>query len=414
MKWYCDKCKKIHEEDELCPRIKSQLAQHPEWISNVANFTTVAGEETLITTQALDGVAKGINKLVGTKLSYEGTQQFARDIQVFKRLNEETFVRAGYFSSPENAKAFMEKVIASGRNPEKLQAFSGAAQEVDWLRMKQGQFSSLFQKSELLNKNAAGVDGITLNKFTGETINRTTVKASVNPMNPNSTAINDVKEAIEKGYATEKDIIFGPKGTEAAARKAGLENPVIEKNTAKQIRESNNRLADKALKGQATTSITIEQVGKKAAQGAIVGAAVSVSISAITNYVRYKNGELSIQEAFTNIGEDTLKGAIVGGAMGALTIFFPQGALGFIAGMAIGIYFDRVCTNILDEIFGKGAFGAIMSSSGYVYGMTLNLADYYEKIENNMKQTRTNIENAKKTQTVINDNFDLFESLKGE
>lgn len=419
MKWYCEKCKKMHEDEEMCPKIKSQLAKHPEWLVEAANFTTVAGEEVLINSQLLDKAAQGINKLAGTNLSYEGTQQFARDIQVFKRLNEEPFSRAGVFSTPESAKAYFENVLkVSETKPKALSSFEGKltgyAQEVDWVRTKQGEISRLLEKSTLLENNAPGVDGVTVNRFTGKEISRTTIKASKNPMTSNSTGINDVKEAIEKGTATEKDIIFAPEGTEEAARKAGLKNPVIEKNSTEQINNSNKRLEQKILDGQATTAPTLEQVGSKMAQGAIVGAAVAVTVSAITTYVRYKNGELDKKEAFEIVGEDTLKGALVGGAMGAVTIFLPGGVIGFVAGMAIGVYFSKVCTNILDEIFGKGAYGAIMNASGYVYGMTFNLAEYYAKIELNNRRTRANISRANEVQTEIKSYFDYFEKMKGE
>lgn len=419
MKWYCEKCKKMHEDEEMCPKIKSQLAKHPEWLVEAANFTTVAGEEVLINSQLLNKAAQGINKLAGTNLSYEGTQQFARDIQVFKRLNEEPFSRAGVFSTPESAKAYFENVLkVSETKPKALSSFEGKltgyAQEVDWVRTKQGEISRLLEKSTLLENNAPGVDGVTVNRFTGKEISRTTIKASKNPMTSNSTGINDVKEAIEKGTATEKDIIFAPEGTEEAARKAGLKNPVIEKNSTEQINNSNKRLEQKILDGQATTAPTLEQVGSKMAQGAIVGAAVAVTVSAITTYVRYKNGELDKKEAFEIVGEDTLKGALVGGAIGAVTIFLPGGVIGFVAGMAIGVYFSKVCTNILDEIFGKGAYGAIMNASGYVYGMTFNLAEYYEKIELNNRRTRANISRANEVQTEIKSNFDYFEKMKGE
>lgn len=419
MKWYCEKCKKIHMNDELCPRIRKQLKEHPELLSEAATFTTVAGQEVLVTSQLLDKVAQGINKLAGTHLSYEGTQQFARDIQVFKRLNEEAFSRSGVFSSPENAKAYLENVLKVAKDkPGALRSLesklTGSSQEVDWLRMNQGKLSSLVKKSTLLNGNAPGVDGVTVNRFTGKEISRTTIKASKNPMTANSTGIKDVAEAIEKGTATEKDIIFGPKGTAAAAKKAGLSNPVIEKNTTKQIQESNKRLMEKIKKGQATTAPTLQQVGQKMAQGAIVGAAVSVTVSGITTYIRYRNGELSGEEAFSNVGEETLKGALVGGALSAVTIFLPAGAVGFIAGMAIGVYFSQACTNILDEVFGKGAYGAILNASGYVYGMTFNLADYYKKIEMNEKKTQKNLAKAAAEQEAIERNFDIFEAMKGE
>ena len=274
--------------------------------------------------------------------------------------------------------------------------------------------SNLWQKSTLLENNAPGVDGVTINRFTGKEISRTTIKASKNPMTSNSTGINDVKEASQKGTATEKDIIFGPEGTEEAAKKAGLKNPVVEKNSSGQIQDSNKRLEQKILDGQASTAPTLKQIGSKMLQGAVVGAAVAVTISTITTYVRYKNGELDAREAFESVAEDTLKGALVGGAMGAVTIFLPGGVIGFVSGLAIGVYFGKVCTNILDEIFGKGAYGAILNASGYVYGMTFNLAEYYEKIEANNRRIKADVARADELQTEIESNFHVFEQMKGE
>lgn len=419
MNWYCEKCKKIHSDDELCPRIKKQLSQHPEWVTEVANFSTVAGQEVLITSQALDKVANGINKLVGTNLSYEGTQQFARDIQVFKRLSEEPFSRAGVFATPEAAESYLENVLKVAEDtPRALLSFesklTGYGQEVDWILTKKGEISSLWQKSTLLDNNAPGVDGITINRFTGETLSRTTIKSSRNPMSSNSTGVRDVKEAIEKGTVTETDIIFGPKGISNAVHEAGLSNPVVEKSTPEQIQRSNERIEKKILELQATTAPTIQQVGEEMAQGAIVGAAVAVTISTITTYIRYKNGELTREEAYSVVGEDTLKGALVGAAMGAVTIFIPGGIIGFAAGMVIGVYFNKALTNILDEIFGKGAYGAVLNASGYVYGMTLNLAEYYKKIEANNQETKYNLIRAQEIQKEIESNFDIFEKMKGE
>ena len=54
----------------------------------------------------LDTVVQGVNRLVGSNLTYEGTHQIARDIQVFNRLNTEAYCKAGVFSSPETAVNF--------------------------------------------------------------------------------------------------------------------------------------------------------------------------------------------------------------------------------------------------------------------------------------------------------------------
>lgn len=419
MRWYCDKCKRMHLENELCPKFKAQLVENPQLLTEVANFTSIAGQYALISTQGLDKVAQSVNKMAGTSLTYEGTQQFARDIQVFRRLSEEPFSKSGVFSTAESAKTYLENVQKVAEiKPRAFTSFeskiTGYSQEVDWVRLKQGQLSSLWEKSSLLNNNAAGVDGVTINRFTGQEISRTTIKASKNQMSPHSTGIKDVQEAIVKGTAKEKDIIFGPKGTEEAARKAGLKNPVVEKNGTEQINTSNKRLEKKIGDGQATAGVTVDQLGKKMAQGAIVGAVVSVTISGITNYMRYKNGEIPMEEAFAEVSEDTIKGTITGAGISAVSIFLPGGPLGVVAGIAVGVYFEKVCSNVLDEIYGKGAYGMILNASGYVYGMTFSLADYYEKIERCNKRTKQNIASAHSVQKEIRDNFDYFEKLKGE
>lgn len=419
MKWYCEKCKSLHSDDEMCPYIQNQLHKDPKLLSEAADFTSIAGQYALISSNSLDVVAKAVNKIAGTNLSYEGTHQFARDIQVFKRLSEEPFKRSGAFSSPENAKRYLESVTQiSKTTPRAMTSFesklTGYAQEVDWIRFKDSQLSSLWQKSKLLSNNAAGIDGVTVNRFTGKTVSRTTIKASKNLITKNSTAINDVKEAIAKGTATSKDTIFGTQGIKNAAKQAGLKNPVIEKNSMSKVNASNERLKSKIASGQATTQITPTQLGQKTAQGAVIGAAVKLSISSITEYVRFKNGEISQKEAFSNISQSAVSGTITGGTMSAVTLFLPAGPIGFVAGIAIGIYVDTACTNILDEIWGKGAYGEILNSSGYVYGTTINLKDYLDRIGKNMALTQNHISYAQAKQSEIRENFKLFEQLKEE
>ncbi|WP_035765004.1 hypothetical protein [Butyrivibrio sp. NC2002] len=406
MKWYCSECKSFHNEDELCPKIRIQLKTHPELLYQAADFSVVAGEEALITTQALDKAAQYINSLTGSELSYEGTQQFARDIQVFKRLNEEPFSKCGAFSTPEKARTYMENVIKNAKErPRALTSFesklTGYSEEVDWLRQKQGQLSALWERNELLSNNAPGIDGITYNRFTGKQISRTTIKASSNQMTKNSTGIADVKKAIEKGYANQQDIIFGPAGTKLAASDAGLLNPVEEKNTVLDIRESTRRQERKIAKGEAYTKVPSSQIAKHALNGAIVGGAVSLSVSAITTYIRYRNGELSREEAYKDISEGCLNGALVGGILGGVTIFLPIGVMGVITGNAVGIYVNSSTSNVLDEIYGKGAYAAALDASGYVCGMTYSLAYCIREIDKNDREILHNIQETKSIQKDI-------------
>ena len=417
MIWYCNRCKCHHQSDELCPFIASQLRARPELLSEAANFTVIAGQHRLITTQALDSVAMHVNGVLGTNLSFEGTNQVARDIQVFKRLSEEPFKKLQVFQTPERAAEYLKEVTAKAANsPKAMTSFTskltGYGQEVDWLLEKQGSLSSLYEKSSLLNNNAPGIDGITVNRFTGKTISQTTIKSSINPIKNSSTAVTDIKEALSKGTLASDDVICAPAGMENAAKQAGIKSSVEELNSSAAIRQSNSRLKAKIESGAASTSVTAQHVMENVAQGAVVGAVVSLTVSSITNYVRYRNGEISKQEALRDVSEDCVNGALVGGAMAGIALFLPEGALGFIAGVAIGIYVGTTCKNALDEIFGKGAFGAILDSSGYVYGTVMNLAECVDRVSRADMVVQKNIQKSKALQKKIDRNFDEFEKIK--
>lgn len=409
MKWYCEKCATIHDDNELCPKIKLQLKNNKNLLGEAANFITVAGEYNLITSNNMNKILEPISNLLNSNLTYEGTYQLARDIQVFKRLNEESFVRCGTFSSPEAAQEYLQNTNLQALTSK----ITGASQEVDWLLSEKGKLSSIFNDSILFNGNAAGVDGQTVNKITRNTT-RVTVKASINPMTKNSTGVKDIQEALTKNTLKENELVVGPEGMEKSLREAGVNNPVEEINSAKSIRNSNERLLKKIKNGEVTTSITNKQLLNKIGQGTIIGGAISFSVSSITNYIRYRNGEISREEAFKEISKDTANGILTGGALSGISLFFPPATIGFIMGVTVGIYINKTIFNILNEIYGEGGYKAILNSSGYVYGMTVNLLEYYKEISKNIKTTEKNINETKEISQRIKNNFDVFEKLKGE
>ncbi|WP_204195093.1 hypothetical protein [Staphylococcus sp. GFQ9D221P] len=97
---YCERCKNLHGKEELCSDLKNQLQNDPNLISEAMNFTNLAAQHQLISTQALDGVAMSINKIANTGLTFEGSKQCARDIQVFQQLNVDAFKNSGSLMSP--------------------------------------------------------------------------------------------------------------------------------------------------------------------------------------------------------------------------------------------------------------------------------------------------------------------------
>ncbi|WP_353463092.1 hypothetical protein PYH58_00515 [Mammaliicoccus sciuri] len=159
---------------------------------------------------------------------------------------------------------------------------------------------------------------------------------------------------------------------------------------------------NKAKNGEAYNNINRKVVAKQMRNGAIIGAAVSFSVASISNYMKYKNGEITKEKAFLEIGQETCSGAVIGSAMAGLSLFFPPGLVGFAVGMGVGMYVSKTTQNVMNEIFGKGAFEQILHSSGYIYGTTMNLKNILTEIEKNEKKIEANHEYMKKLEKDIN------------
>lgn len=405
---YCEKCRDFHEENDLCPKYKEQLKKHPEWLGEAANFANVAAQYQLITSQTLDGVAQTVNKLAGTNFAYEGTRQAARDIHIFAKLNSDSFRNSGQFANANAAKETLSGA-SDGFKRYLRGRLNGTGQEIDWLEWRSGKLDNLLYKYKLPDGNTVGYDGIKINRFTGKTVERITVKAAEGQAGLHQNAV-DIAKALEKGTLNPNDSVYGIDGIGDEIKKvldkriqlaqdqgnADLANKlkdaknnlkVKEMGSVDSVKDSTKRTTDKISKGKANTTVTGAELGEKIAQGAVIGAVVSLTISGITNYIKYKNGEISGEEAFRESGEDTVKGALVGGAMGGITLFLPGGAIGFVAGMAIGMYINAVCTNVLDEVFGKGVYEQILHSCGYICGTAKNAVELLGEFKENVLRT---------------------------
>lgn len=435
---YCERCKNVHEKEGLCADIKDQLQNNPNLISEAMNFTNLATQHQLISTQALDGVAMSINKLADTNLTFEGSKQCARDIQVFQQLNVDAFKNSGVFNDHGLAQKYLQEGGISIENNLKRK-LTGTAQEIDWLRDRKGSLTRIFEKAKLVGEetaNAPGIDGVVENRFTG-------LKKGVSVKNSISnkglgTNVRDVLKAIDKGTINPDDIIVGTDGTKNSVTK------MLEKNIEKATREGNSellgklkdargklkvkeignfeksknsteRLFNKAKNGKAYNSINRKVITKQMRNGGVIGAAVSFSTASISNYLKYKNGEITREKAFSEIGQETCSGAIIGSAMGGLSLFFPPGAIGFAAGIAVGMYVSKTTQNVMNEVFGKGAFEQILHSSGYIYGTTMNLKTLLNEIEINeikISENHTNMRNSEKNINKMSENIsNILEDL---
>jgi hypothetical protein len=341
----------------------------------------------------------------------------------------------GVFNSPESAQAYLQNGTP-GQVRGLGTKLGGYGQETDWLREQQGKLSSVFQKGSLLNDNAPGIDGTTVNRLTGDTISRTTVKAARTAGGLNTNA-NDIVEALEKGTLKPDDTVYGIKGmkdatlgkidsaiqqarndgnTELAKRLAEARKSLKfqEHGNMQTVSDSAKRLQDKVADGRAATTIGAAEAVQKIGEGALIGAAVGFGISSLTTYIRYRKGELTKEEAFREIGEDTVQSTISGGAMAGITLFLPPPPLGFVAGYAIGMYLNATLRNILDEIFGKGAYREILDASGYVMGTSRELVEALQEFKRNRLQVAASLQTAEQKNQQTRSILDALDARRGK
>ena len=409
---FCKYCGELHDETALCEHYQKELRKHPEWIKELTEFTTAAAEYHLVSSQALDSAAKVVNQSFGTHFSFEGAHQLARDAQVFQKLNEDAFAKCGAFADAHSAKAWLDAHPLGICLKKRL---IGAAQEVDWLRSEQGRH--LLTKPVLLNGNYPGIDGITINRLTGNVTERVTVKAAATAGGIN-TNVRGVIESLEKGRLSPNDTLFGVEGTKdklieqlqkrindpnytgnKELLQEALKMKVEESGTNESVVGSMRRLYDKVASGQADPYVTVEQAGKMMGKGAVIGAAIELSISSVKNFIAYKRGKISAERAFAEIGEDATKGALSGAAAAGIGIMLPTGPIGWVVGMAIMMVVRPTLQKTLDEIFGKGAYREILNASGYVAATTQNTAELLGAVAENAAQYQENRRQIKKNLT---------------
>lgn len=428
---YCKYCGELHNENLLCKRYQDELHKHPEWLGEMTDFATAAAEYHLISSQALDSAARVVNQHLGTHFSFEGAQQLARDAQVFQKLNEDAFAKCGAFADAQSAKAWLNAHPMGVCLKKRL---IGAAQEVDWLRSEQGRH--LLTKSVLLNGNYPGIDGVTINRLTGNVTERVTVKAAATTGGIN-TNVRGVIESLEKGRLSPNDTLFGVEGTKdklieqlqksindpeytgnKEILREALKMKVEERGTNESVVGSMRRLYDKVENGQANPYVTIEQAGKMVGKGAVIGAAIELSVSSVKNFIAYKHGKINAEQAFVEIGEDATKGALSGASAAGIGIMLPSGPIGWVAATAIMMVVRPTLQNTLDEVFGKGAYREIMNASGYVAATAQNtaellgiIAENAARYHENRRQIKKNLTTDRQTIKATNDILDKIDEL---
>lgn len=290
-------------------------------------------------------------------------QDYVRNIQVADLLNTK-FLQSGIFKSAKDIQDWISDKLSADptslNNVYRMLEGHGAG-EVDFVRYINGSLKSLLYKAEFATNeagaivnNVGGIDVVLRNRFTDEIVQRIQVKS--NWSNTAGNLRNTINEFVNGKYYSPDIILAGPKELIDKAKEMGLPNPTqVFHDTGKNL-ESAEKLKDLAEKGKLSNTLfsinTIQELG----EGALIGAAISLGVSSVENYISYRNGLIDMDVAFNNIASDSARGAVVGVALKGVALLCPPGLIG----IGIAIVIGSGLRKVIDITFGKGDFEKLL------------------------------------------------------
>lgn len=162
------------------------------------------------------------------------------------------------------------------------------------------------------------------------------------------------------------------------ARKAGV--PKVEHFSDKQMAQNTQKRTSAAKSGTVSVGYTIPGVLKEVGYGAVVGAVVQASIASFTNYKRLKNGEITDNEFWNEVGKDSAYGATSGGAMAGINVVIQSFAIPAGIGAPVTIPVLILAGYGLDKLiapaFGKGAYGEMLQDISFSTDMQRAFTDF--------------------------------------
>ena len=346
----CSRCRSVHRLDSELGQDHLPEALPEKDLSRFLDFTLTAGSYAYITAN---------------------TQQYVRDVQVFDVLGDK-FSRSGIFDGREAASNWLSERMSV--NPDNfdqvLRRLQGdGAGEVDVLRKINGSLRGVFHRAEFIKdaaghvpSNTAGVDLQVVNRFTGEVVERIQVKSN---WSSDPAVLRQTLSKFMSGADYDESVtLAGPRELIEQARELGVPNRLVAVSDVDGNRLSGERLRQMIDEGGSAVegSLTFEGIAERVGQGAVVGAAITATLASIGSFIEYRQGKITGAEAFRRVGVEASRGAVIGGAMGGLSLVFPPGALGIGIGILVGTQVRRV----VDVAYGKGAYLDLLNSMGAV------------------------------------------------
>jgi len=343
-----------------------------------------------------DFIEKSATIAAGAKIYSDGLQYV--DNSLFWEWITNSYKNSQYLNSAVSIKEFLnlhENQIKGIKN-----VIQGKGMEWDVFREYHPQLINI--NSLPIDTNAPAADITSYNPITGL---NTDIQLKTSLVNPSATAKglfnypNTTKfgvnqsvydEAIKQGMPKERFVKIVPDD---------------------QIRDTSNQRFQEASTGNIEVGINIKSVLNQVGKGALIGAVLSVGISAISNYRNYKTGQLSYDEFAKELLKDGTKGGLMGGSMASINVGvqWSMVKLGLGAGNPIAIPVLIVISHglkkIIDPMFKDGAYADILNTMELYEDLGkgwLNFGKMSEELYKSQKTFLATLEISKKKADILN------------
>jgi len=311
----------------------------------------------------------------GAKVFGDGVQ-YVDDVQFWRWLTTDVVKAPVIYGVPlplDSADAIQEWVsarLADGNKGKYVQhIFQNRGAEFDFVRWNQHdpvEFlkGNSWRMATPLEDRDHGIDAVRRNFFSGQEETHQ-VKAGLSdsfrrvdlskysPGGPKPVDVVDVNEKIHD-WRTSED------GQSLIAKRGDAHPDVRRAFSDDRIAEQGERRMDQARSGAAAPNITFEGVATQVGRGALIGAVVGVGVSTVSNYGRYRRGEIDGATFGNLMIADSGRGAVMGGAVAAVNIPVQLAAHALGVGnpvtIPVMIVVGAGLRYVIDPMFGRGAY----------------------------------------------------------
>lgn len=495
---YCEACRNLHDENDLCPKYKEQLKQHPEWFDEMVQTMATASivsptvqrygaaiKEHLVAYDGIDNergtvLSKSLKDISQSRIDPNDAARnlkqqagFSAEVKSTARANADRIIRGDdgartirtddmdkqsdgmgrsiggtndqlydiaevdkngvYIEGSgrqlkfvgNDAKSCTEKLLQSDYDKYRDSGtpldvpsdfYNGVIKELDNKAAKlKSQIANAEAKgnTDLASKHKKQLDRVESTKDSLRKSNVSSKEAMEARTNPKwSTAKDIAKLANDAGLEAAKTGTFVGGSISILRNVVMLKNGDIKaevaiKNIAKDTASSATSAyivgaGGAALKGamQNSSSAAVRAASETNIPAGAIAIAYGITKSGITNFIKYKNGEISKKEAMKYFGKDTVRTSLITCSLSMIA--FPSGLAGIGLTMGVAIYLDAVCTSILDEVFGEGLYEQLLHSSGHILSTAQNSVELLQQLKSNTQMNEQYNRASSRTLAAIN------------